>query len=79
MPHNLWIDASGQFFHLRSGGFDGNLRDYKVALTWQPKKWLGVGIGYDSFSIDIDVDKDQFKGKLGWTYRGPMIFYSASF
>lgn len=79
LPHNLWIDASGQFFSLSTGGYDGNLQDYKVALSWQPKKWLGVGIGYDSFSVTVDVDRRKFNGKLDWAYRGPMVFYSASF
>jgi hypothetical protein len=50
-----------------------------VALTWQPQKWLGVGIGYDYFSLDVDVDRPRVTGTLDWTYRGPMLFYSASF
>ena len=48
-------------------------------LTWQPKPWVGVGIGYNSFKVDVDVEKDRFNGSLDWTYNGPMIFYSASF
>jgi hypothetical protein len=79
LPYDLWIDASGQFFALSIDEYDGNLQDYKVALTWQPKKWLGVGIGYDRFSVDVDVDKERFSGSLDWTYSGPMIFYSAAF
>jgi hypothetical protein len=79
LPYDLWIDASGQFFALSIDDYDGSLRDYKLVLTWQPKRWLGVGIGYDRFAVDVDVDKDRFRGSLDWTYSGPMLFYSAAF
>jgi hypothetical protein len=73
------IDASGQFFALTYGDFDGNLQDYRMLLNWQPKSWLGLGIGYDHFSFNVNMDSSNFRGKMDWTYHGPMIFYSASF
>jgi hypothetical protein len=73
------IDASGQFFALTYGDIDGDLQNYRVLLNWQPSRWVGVGIGYDHFSFDVDVDSSNFRGKMDWTYHGPMIFYSASF
>jgi hypothetical protein len=73
------IDASGQFFALTYGDFDGNLQDYRLLLNWQPKSWLGLGIGYDYFSFNVNVDSSNFRGKMDWAYDGPMIFYSASF
>jgi hypothetical protein len=79
LPYDLWIDASAQFFALSIDEYDGSLRDYKLVLTWQPKTWLGVGLGYDRFAVDVDVDKDRFRGSLDWTYSGPMLFYSAAF
>jgi hypothetical protein len=79
LSHNFWLDATAQFFALSIDEYDGNLQDYRVLLTWQPKKWLGVGLGYNRFSIDVDVDASNFDGSLDWTYSGPMIFYSASF
>jgi hypothetical protein len=79
LSHNFWLDASAQFFALSIDEYDGNLQDYRVLVTWQPKKWLGIGLGYNQFSVDVDVDKSEFNGSLDWTYRGPMIFYSASF
>jgi hypothetical protein len=79
LPYNLWIDASAQFFALSIDEYDGSLRDYKLVLTWQPKTWLGIGLGYDRFAVDLDVDKDRFRGSLDWTYSGPMLFYSAAF
>ena len=73
------IDASGQFFALTYGDIDGNVQDYRVLLNWQPKRWVGLGIGYDHFSFDVDVDSSNFRGKMDWAYHGPMIFYSVSF
>jgi hypothetical protein len=79
LSHNFWLDATAQFFALSIDDIDGNLQDYRVLVTWQPKKWLGIGLGYNRFSMDVDVEKDRFDGSLDWTYSGPMLFYSASF
>jgi hypothetical protein len=79
LPANLYVDAQAQFFALSIDEYDGSLTDYRLMLTWQPKSWLGLGIGYNGFKVDVDVEKDRFDGSLDWTYNGPMIFYSASF
>jgi hypothetical protein len=79
LPHNFWIDASAQYFALSFDEYDGNLQDYRIGVTWQPRKWLGVGLGYNQFGVDVDVEKDRWDGSLDWTYRGPMLYYSASF
>jgi len=79
LPHDFVVDASAQFFALSIDQYDGDLTDYKVVLTWQPKKWLGIGIGYNQFGVNVDIDDSKFKGSLDWSYRGPMIHYSASF
>jgi len=79
LPHNLWLNATAQYFTLSIDEYDGSLQDYKLMLTWQPKKWLGLGIGYNRFAVDVDVDSSNFAGSLDWTYDGPMIQYSAAF
>jgi hypothetical protein len=53
--------------------------NYRAAVVWQPKKWVGIGLGYDSFNVDVDIDKDSFHGSLDWTYEGPQLFYNVSF
>jgi hypothetical protein len=73
------IEASGQFFALTYGDIDGNLQDYRLLLSWQPKSWLGFGVGYDYFAFNVNVDTTHFRGKMDWAYQGPMLFYSASF
>jgi hypothetical protein len=79
LPHDFFVDAGAQFFALSIDEYDGNLQDYRVMVTWQPKKWLGIGLGYNQFSVDVDVDGDKFNGSLDWTYRGPLLSYSAVF
>jgi hypothetical protein len=79
LPHHFWIDAQAQFFALSIDEYDGSLIDYKVMATWQPKKWLGIGLGYNQFAIDVDIKKESFRGSLDWTYKGPMLQYSAVF
>jgi hypothetical protein len=79
LPHNFWISGMAQLFALEIDDYDGTLQDLTVALTWQPKSWVGVGIAYNYFGVDVDVDKQRFHGNLDWIYDGPMIFYNVSF
>jgi len=79
VSHDLWIDASVQYFALSIDEYDGSVLDYKLALMWQPKKWVGLGAGYNAFAVDLDIDTGDFNGSLDWTYKGPMIFYSVAF
>ncbi len=79
LPANLWLNVSGQWFALSIDEYDGNLQDYRAVLTWQPSRWVGIGVGYDRFAVNVDVRKRDFDGSLDWTYDGPMIFYNVSF
>ncbi|GFE85187.1 hypothetical protein GCM10011488_01410 [Steroidobacter agaridevorans] len=79
LSQTVSIDVSGQFFSLSYGDYDGNIQDYRALFNWQPKSWLGIGVGYDRFAVDLDVDGNNFKGTMDWSYQGPMIFYSVSF
>jgi len=79
LPHNFWLDAGAQYFALSIDEYDGSVQDYRVGLIWQPKKWLGIGLGYNVFRVDVDVDRKNFKGSLDWQYDGPILSYSAMF
>jgi hypothetical protein len=79
LPRDLWLDASARFFYLTVGNYEGNLQRYGASLTWQPRAWFGVGIGYTHFTIDLEVTNSDLKGAVDWAYRGPMVFYRASF
>jgi hypothetical protein len=74
-----WLDASGQYFALAIDEYDGSLQDYRVAVVWQPRRYAGVGIGYNAFRVSVKLDKRDFDGSLDWAYYGPQVFFSASF
>ena len=76
---NWWLDAQLQFFAVTFGDVDGTIRNYRAAVIWQPKKWIGLGAGYDSFGIDVDVEGDHLNGSLDWTYSGPQVFFNFAF
>ena len=71
--------ANVQIFSLSYDVYDGRVIDSRIGVLWQPKDWVGVGIGYNRFDVDIDVEKNSFRGSLEWIYDGPQIFYSVSF
>lgn len=79
LPYDLSLDVSGQWFTVSIDDYSGDLQNYRATLTWQPRTWLGIGLGYDWFSANVDADKERFRGTLDWTFRGPMIYYSAAF
>ena len=79
LPHDFWVKASGQFFALTIDEYSGDIQNYRGTVTWQPKPWVGVGLGYDWFKVNVDVTKTNFDGSFDWRYSGPMIYYSASF
>lgn len=79
LPGNLWLGASAQYFKLSVGDYSGNLQDLRVAIHWQPKRWLGVGVGYNRFALDVDATANDFTGTLDWVYEGPIIFYNISY
>lgn len=79
LPGHFWLGASAQFFKLSVGDYDGSLQDLRVALHWQPRRWLGLGVGYNRFALDVDATAKDFTGTLDWVYEGPIVFYNVSF
>ncbi len=79
MGQNFYFDAQAQFFFLTVDEYGGDIINYRGAFIWQPKKLLGVGVGYDSFKIKVDVNKTNFTGNLDWTYSGPQAFLNFAF
>jgi hypothetical protein len=79
LAHDLWLDASAQFFALSIDEYDGYIHSYRASLTWQPRPWFGIGAGYSLFELDVEVENENLNGVLDWTYAGPMVFYRASF
>lgn len=76
---NFYLDGHIQYFALAIDEYDGSIINYRAALIWQPKKYIGIGAGYDLFDIDVDVEKDKFNGSMEWQYSGPQIFFNVGF
>jgi len=76
---NFYLDAQIQYFALAIDQYDGSLVNYRGAVIWQPRKWIGIGAGFDSFNVDVKVDGDNLKGRLDWTYQGPQVFFNFAF
>jgi len=76
---DFYLDAMVQWFALSIDQYSGQIINYRAAAIWQPRQWIGIGVGYDSFNVDVDVKKDSFKGTMDWTYRGPQVFFSVGF
>jgi hypothetical protein len=76
---NWWLDGQVQFFQIAFDNIDGSILNYRAAVIWQPKKWIGLGLGYDSFGIDVDAEKDRLSGSIEWTYSGPQMFFNFAF
>lgn len=79
LPYDFNFDLSGQWFYLSVNQYSGHLEDYRATLTWQPRTWLGLGVGYDWFGAHGDVDKSDFRGSLDWSFSGLMVYYKAVF
>lgn len=79
LGRRFWLDATAQYFYLSIDKYTGSIQDFRLSVTWQPRRWMGLGIGYNRFAVDVSVDDDQDSGKLDWKYQGPILFYSASF
>jgi hypothetical protein len=76
---DFWLDAIAQYFSLSYEEYDGSILDTRFGVLWQPKRWVGLGVGYNRFKVNFTMDGSKFKGDLEWTYDGPQIFYNASF
>lgn len=78
---NWWLDGQVQWFQVAIDNIDGSILNYRAAVIWQPKQWIGFGVGYDSFGIDVDAEGEgeRLRGTLEWTYSGPQAFFNFAF
>jgi hypothetical protein len=79
LGNNFYLDAQAQYFALAIDDLNGHLVNYRAAVTWQPRKLVGIGVGYDSFNVNVDAKKPTFTGTMDWTYQGPQVFFNFAF
>ncbi len=72
---------STNFFYLQFENYKGNMIDLGLFIEYQPKKNIGIGLGYNSFHIDLEVERSsiignsEFIGKVGYEHSG-LLFYT---
>ncbi len=71
--------ASGEFFVLEYGDFDGSLYDLYVGLDYQVMDHMAVGIGINSVRVNIGITRPNASGNLDWRYDGGLIFLKFDF
>ena len=76
---DFWLDASAQYFELEYKEYDGSIIDGRLTLQWQPRRWIGIGLGYNRFEVKLDINDEDSRDEIDWVYDGPMLFYSVSF
>lgn len=79
LGRNFYLEGQAQFFAISIDGLDGDIINYRASLIWQPKKYIGIGAGYDFFEVDVDATKDRFTGSMTWEYSGPQVFFNIGF
>ena len=76
---DFYLDGLAQWFALSIDEYSGSLINLRGAVIWQPRRGLGIGLGYDYFKTDLDVNKQDFRGSLDWSYSGPQLFLNVGF
>jgi hypothetical protein len=66
-----WLSAS-------IGDYSGSLWDASVGFNYQPFEHVGFGLHYAGFALDVDVDKGDWRGRVEFNQRGPMLSLTAT-
>ena len=74
-----YLDASGQFFKLKVGDYDGLITDLRANATWMFNRHVGAGLGYNIFTTTVDVTRNDFNGRLRFGYSGLQAFVKVGF
>ncbi len=73
------LRASGEYFALEYGDFDGSLFDFYAGVDYRLFDLMALGLGYNNVRMDVDVTAADFDGSLDWNYDGALIFVKIDF
>ncbi|MCG7990655.1 MAG: 2-oxoglutarate synthase [Candidatus Thiodiazotropha lotti] len=76
---NLYFRGWGQIFALEYDDYEGRLLNFAGMLEYALNEHFGFGLGYAYYSYDLDADGDRLNGSFDYDFRGPTLFFSASF
>lgn len=75
----VFLRSSLEVLYLEIGTFKGSILDIKISLEYNPFKYVGIGIGFESFGAGIEADREDypevdFRGKIKFEYSGIQLF-----
>ncbi len=79
-PSPKWqIGTSIQYLDLSISKYHGKLIDFKVYVEYYIWRNVGVGIQYNYVDVDVGVSDEDFAGRIGLQFNGPMGYLVAKF
>lgn len=73
------LQASADAFQMKAGNYKGSLIDAHVGLEARLLKNAGIGAGYRYAGYKLKADKSDWRGKLSYSYSGPMVYVELAF
>ena len=73
------LQGSADAFKMKYGDYKGSLIDAHVALEARVMKNVGIGAGYRYAGYKLKADKHDWRGKLSYSYSGPMAYVELAF
>jgi hypothetical protein len=75
----VFLKSSFEILYLEIATFKGSILDVKISLEYNPFKYVGFGIGFESFRAGVEADKEDypevdFRGKIEFEYSGIQLF-----
>ena len=73
------IQGSADAFKMKYGKYKGSLIDAQLGLEVRAMRNVGLGLGYRYAGYEIKGSKSDWKGKLDYSYSGPMAYVELAF
>jgi hypothetical protein len=76
----LALNGRADVFSFSHRGYDGRLLNLQANVTWHftPNVGIGAGYRYNDYRVEADRGED-FRGRLDYEFRGPVLFVDARF
>jgi hypothetical protein len=76
----LALNGRADVFSLSHRDVDGRLLNLQANVTWHFTSNIGIGAGYRFTDYKIESDRNEdFRGRLEYEFRGPVLFLDARF
>jgi hypothetical protein len=74
------LNGRADVFSFNHRGYDGRLLNLQANVTWHFTPNIGIGAGYRLNDYRVEADRgEDFRGRLDYEFRGPIVFVDARF